>query len=45
MLILKRENDVILTPDRFERIREGDILVIAGKDDSLERLEGSMDQG
>jgi len=45
VLILKRENDVILTPDRFERIREGDILVIAGKDDSLERLEGSMDQG
>ena len=44
VLILKRGNDVILTPDRFERIREGDILVIAGKDDSLERLETPRDR-
>ena len=43
VMILKRGNDVIVTPDRFERIREGDILVVSGKDEGLEQLETPKD--
>jgi trk system potassium uptake protein TrkA len=40
VLLLKRGNDVTLNPDRFERIKDGDVLVVAGRDEQLERLEG-----
>jgi len=38
-LLVKRGNDVILMPDRLERIQEGDIFVLAGKDEQLEKLQ------
>jgi len=38
VLIIKRENDVIVTPDRSEIIRQGDIIMIAGNDDKLTDL-------
>ena len=38
-LLIKRGNDVILMPDRLERIQEGDILVVAGRDEQLEKLQ------
>ncbi|MBI4308151.1 MAG: TrkA family potassium uptake protein [Chloroflexi bacterium] len=40
-LLVKRGNDVILMPDRFERIQEGDIFVVAGKDEQLEKLQAT----
>ncbi len=40
-LIIKRGDDVTLTPDRFERIQEGDILVVTGNDEQLERFEAA----
>ena len=39
VLGLVRGKDIILTPDRFERIRDGDILVIAGLDAGLQGLD------
>jgi len=41
VLAIRREHDLILVPDRTERIREGDVLVVAGKDDQLEALASS----
>lgn len=38
VLAILRERDLILMPDRSERIREGDVLVVAGKDDQVEAL-------
>ena len=38
-LLIKRGNDVILMPDRLERVQEGDIFVVAGKDEQLEPLQ------
>ena len=39
VLGLVRGKDIILTPDRFERIRDGDVLVIAGLDAGLQGLD------
>ncbi|MBI2916837.1 MAG: TrkA family potassium uptake protein [Chloroflexi bacterium] len=38
VLAIRRGRDLILMPDRSERIRDGDILVVAGKDDQVESL-------
>lgn len=45
VLIVKRNNDVIITPDRFERIQEGDVLIVAGTDKGLENLESRAHGG
>lgn len=39
MLMVKRAHDVIINPDRFERIQRDDILVVTGKDEHLEKFE------
>ncbi len=39
VLLILRGSNVILTPDRFERVASGDVLIVAGKDQQLERLE------
>ena len=44
VLLIKRGNDVILTPDRFERIEAGDVLFVAGRDVQLDRLEEPSQQ-
>ncbi len=41
LMIYRGNNDVIVAPDRFERIKEGDVLVLSGHDDDLERLTSS----
>lgn len=41
LMIHRGNNNVIVAPDRFERIKEGDILVLSGHDDDLERLTSS----
>ena len=38
VLAIKRGKDVTLAPDEDDKLRKGDILVVAGKDDQLERL-------
>jgi len=38
VLAIKRGNDITLNPDNEERLQDGDILILAGKDDLLERL-------
>jgi trk system potassium uptake protein TrkA len=38
VLVIKRGRDVTLNPDIEDRLRSGDILVLAGRDDLLERL-------
>lgn len=45
VLVIQRGSDVTLTPDRFERIQEGDILVVTGTDEQLERFEAPGDNG
>jgi len=35
---LKRGQNVIFDPDQNDKLRKGDILIVAGKDDNLERL-------
>lgn len=39
VLLIKRGNDVILTPDRFERVQASDLLLVVGRDEQLEKLE------
>ena len=41
LMIHRGNNDVIVAPDRFERIKDVDILVLSGHDDDLERLTSS----
>ena len=41
VLVIKRGNDMIVNPDRFERIENGDIFIVVGKDDQMERLRSS----
>ncbi|MBI2846665.1 MAG: TrkA family potassium uptake protein [Chloroflexi bacterium] len=38
VLAVKRGNNIIITPDRFERLQKDDILVLVGKDEQLEKL-------
>jgi trk system potassium uptake protein TrkA len=38
VIAIKRGKDVTLAPDEDDKLRKGDILVVAGKDDQLEKL-------
>ena len=38
LLIRRGNNQVVTSPDRFEKILRGDVLVLAGRDESLEHL-------
>jgi trk system potassium uptake protein len=38
VVALKRGDDIILSPDMGERLKSGDVLVLAGKDEQVERL-------
>lgn len=38
VLLIQRQKEVIVTPDRAEIIRQGDVLIVAGIDSSLEQL-------
>jgi trk system potassium uptake protein TrkA len=38
VIAIKRGKDVTLAPDEDDKLHKGDILVVAGKDDQLERL-------
>ena len=38
VIAIKRGKDVTLAPDEDDMLRKGDILVVAAKDDQLERL-------
>jgi trk system potassium uptake protein TrkA len=44
ILILARGQDVLLTPSHAEVVRLGDALIVAGRDEDLERLPGSATQ-
>ena len=39
VLAVRRGKDIILNPDTDERLRSGDWLVLAGKDEQLDRLD------
>jgi trk system potassium uptake protein TrkA len=41
VLAIKRGRDITLNPDGDDRLREGDLLVLAGRDELLDRLEAS----
>lgn len=38
LLIRRGNNQVVVTPDRFEKVLRGDVLVLAGRDEALDRL-------
>jgi len=38
VLLIKREKEVIVTPDRSEMVKTGDVLVVSGNDDRLEDM-------
>lgn len=38
VLAIKRQTGLTLTPTRFEKIQAGDILIVVGNDDQVERL-------
>ncbi len=38
VLVLQRQNEVTITPDLGEIIRNGDVLIVSGQDDRLEKL-------
>ena len=38
VLLIQRENEVIVTPDRNEVVKPDDVMVVAGNDDKLEQL-------
>ena len=37
-LLIQRENEVIVTPDRAQTVKTGDVLIMSGSDDKLEKL-------
>ena len=37
-LLIQRENEVIVTPDKAEALRESDIMILAGSDDKLVKM-------
>jgi trk system potassium uptake protein TrkA len=37
-LLIQRENEVIVTPDKAEVLRESDIMILAGSDDKLVKM-------
>ena len=38
VLVIQRQKEIILIPDRSETVKDGDILVIAGADNTLDQL-------
>jgi len=38
VLLLQREKEVVVTPDRSEIVKQGDVLIVSGSDDKLEEL-------
>lgn len=38
VLLIQREREAVVTPDRTEMVRTGDVLVVAGNDDKLEEF-------
>ncbi len=38
VLILKHKNEVTVAPDLTETVKEGDVLIVSGDDDKIERL-------
>ena len=38
IVLIQREKEIIVTPSQQETIREGDVLVVAGNNDNLEKL-------
>jgi len=38
VLLIKREKEVVVTPDRSEVVKQGDVLILSGNDDKLEQL-------
>lgn len=38
VMAIKRGRDIALNPDTSDRLRDGDVLILAGRDDLLERL-------
>jgi trk system potassium uptake protein TrkA len=45
VIAIKRGKDVTLAPDADDMLRKGDIVVVAAKDDQLEKLHSSGDSG
>jgi len=45
VIAIKRGKDVTLAPDADDMLRKGDIVVVAAKDDQLEKLYSSGDSG
>ena len=41
VLVIKRGDQLLVMPELTERVREGDSLVVVGRDDQLSRLEGA----
>ena len=39
LLIRRGNNQVVTSPDRFEKVLRGDVLVLSGRDEALERLK------
>lgn len=39
VLVIRRGNDIIVNPDRFERIQSSDIFIVVGKDDQMDKLK------
>ena len=40
VLALKRADDITLSPDGDERLQEGDVLVVAGRDEQVDKISG-----
>ncbi|RLC96646.1 MAG: TrkA family potassium uptake protein [Chloroflexi bacterium] len=38
VLLIRRQKEVLVTPDRMEAIKPNDLLIVAGNDDKLEQL-------
>ena len=45
VLLIQRGKEVIVTPDRAEVLREGDVLIVSGSDDKLEQFTAESKKG
>jgi trk system potassium uptake protein TrkA len=45
LLLIRRDKEVIVTPDRTESVKPNDILIVSGNDDKLEQLLGAARKG
>lgn len=41
VLLIRRGNDILITPDRFERVQRNDLLIVSGLDSQLDRVRVS----